>query len=282
MNEIERKEIMKDALIVTALAFLMKEPTWDSELSDEDFYGRKVEILSQVSEEWFEVRTQYQYTGFVHISQLLFDTEKIKLWEKMNKKQVLQPFADVLSMPKVQGHHVISLVKGGLVGILKSADENGWVQVMLCDGRTGYIKEKYLGPYYISYTLDKEEELRGKIVNTALSYMGTQYRWGGKSPMGMDCSGLCSVAYMLNGILIYRDADIVEGFPIHEISIERMKPADLIFFPGHVAMYIGNNKYVHSTAKNGSDGVVINSLNPCDTDYREDLAQKIKAVGSLF
>ncbi len=61
-----------------------------------------------------------------------------------------------------------------------------------------------------------------------------------------------------------------------------MKPGDLLFFPGHVAMYIGNDKYVHSTGKNGSDGVVINSLNPFDEDYREDLLKNLKAVGSIF
>lgn len=273
---------MIDALINTALAFLMKEPTWDSELSDEDFYGRKVEILSQLSDEWFEVKTQYRYTGYVHSSQLLFDTDRLTTWEEIDKKVVLQSYADVLSMPKVQGHHVISLTKGGLVGILDHADENGWVKVLLCDGRSGYIKEKFLGTYYTSYSKEEEEKLRCDIVNTALTYMGTQYRWGGKSPMGIDCSGLCSAAYLLNGVLIYRDAAIVEGFPIHEIPYAKMKPADLLFFPGHVAMYIGDNRYVHSTAKNGSDGVVINSLNPCDEDYRQDLVEKIKAVGSLF
>jgi cell wall-associated NlpC family hydrolase len=90
------------------------------------------------------------------------------------------------------------------------------------------------------------------------------------------------MAYLLNGVIIFRDARITEGFPIHEIGYENMKPGDLMFFPGHVAMYIGNDKYVHSTGKNGSDGVVINSLNPKDPDYREDLPKVLKAVGSLF
>ncbi|MEG2420152.1 MAG: NlpC/P60 family protein, partial [Oscillospiraceae bacterium] len=80
----------------------------------------------------------------------------------------------------------------------------------------------------------------------------------------------------------YRDAHIKEGYPLHEIAKEDMKPADLIFFPGHVAMYLGNGKYIHSTAKNGSDGVVINSLNPEDADYRADLPEKITAIGSIF
>ncbi|MGB8455175.1 MAG: NlpC/P60 family protein [Anaerocolumna sp.] len=273
---------MKYAIINSTLASLMKETTWDSELEDEDFYGMKVEILSQPDYEWYKVKTHYRYTGFVHVSQLLFDEERIRIWDMSDKNVVLQPFADVLSMPKVQGHHLISLTKGAVVAILKNANEDGWVKISLCDGKTGYMKEKFLGTYLTSYSLEKEEKLRNNIVNTALTYMGTQYRWGGKSPLGIDCSGLCAVAYMLNGVIIFRDAGIAEGFPIHEIPYEKMKPADLLFFPGHVAMYTGDGRYVHSTGKNGSDGVVINSLNSWDKDYREDLFHKIKAVGSIF
>ncbi len=273
---------MKYALVNNTLASLMKEAAWDSELVDEDFYGMKVEILSQPDCEWYEVKTRYRYTGFVHVSELLLDEERINIWDGADKKVVLQSYGDVLSMPRVRGHRLLSLTRGGVVAVLENANEDGWVKVALCDGRIGYLKEKFIGTYITSYSLEEEAELRRNIVNTALAYMGTQYRWGGKSPLGIDCSGLCSAAYMLNGVIIYRDAGIAEGFPIHEIPYERMKPADLLFFPGHVAMYIGDNRYVHSTGKNGSDGVVINSLNPMDKDYREDLVQSIKAVGSLF
>ena len=49
-----------------------------------------------------------------------------------------------------------------------------------------------------------------------------------------------------------------------------------------LALYLGEGKYIHSTARNGSDGVVINSLNPGDPDYREDLDKGMTAAGSIF
>lgn len=273
---------MKYALVNCTILSLMKETTIDSELQDEDFYGYKVEILSRPIPGWYEIRTHYNYIGLVQESDLLLEEEKIHSWDNAYKMIVIQSYADVLSMPKVQGHHMISLTRGALLSVIAQADENGWVKVGLCDGREGYIKEKFLGEYITTWDPCNEEWLRYQVVNAALSYLGTQYRWGGKSPLGIDCSGLCSVAYMLNGVMIYRDAQIKEGFPVHEIAYEDMKPGDLLFFPGHVAMYIGNDKYVHSTGKNGSDGVVINSLNPSDEDYREDLPKVLKAVGSIF
>ena len=47
-----------------------------------------------------------------------------------------------------------------------------------------------------------------------MMYMGTHYRWGSKSPRGIDCSGMVSMAYMLCGIFIHRDAKLLEGYPL--------------------------------------------------------------------
>ena len=47
-------------------------------------------------------------------------------------------------------------------------------------------------------------------------------------------------------------------------------------------MYLGEGRYIHSTGRAGDDGVVINSLDPAAPDYREDLAQGILEIGSIF
>ena len=127
-----------------------------------------------------------------------------------------------------------------------------------------------------------EDAFRAAVCEQAKKYMGTEYRWGGKSGRGIDCSGLVSSAYMQCGVLIYRDAKIIEGWPMHEVAFENKKPGDALFFPGHVALYLGEGRYIHSTGAAASGGVVINSLEPDDPLYREDLVKCLYAVGSVF
>ena len=61
-----------------------------------------------------------------------------------------------------------------------------------------------------------------------------------------------------------------------------MRKGDLLFFPGHVAVYLGEGRYCHSTGRAGDDGFTINSLDPDAEDFRPDLAAKLSAVGSYF
>lgn len=284
---------MKDALINRTVVTLYGEPHLDlfngengaaSTIQDEGLYGMPVEIIEQYSEEWVKVRTHYHYEGYIPLKNLWIMTEEEKKARKgQDLRVVLQSYADVLSLPKVQGIRLQTLTRGALVVLLEDArEEGGWAKIRLNNGIVGYVKSKFIGLYYESPSSQNEVILRKNIVNAALSYLGTQYRWGGKSPLGIDCSGLCSMAYLLNGIIIYRDAKLKEGFPVHEISFKDKKPGDLLYYKGHITLYIGDELYVHATAKNGSDGVVINSLNPHHPNYREDLVKNLQAVGSIF
>ncbi|MCD7716834.1 MAG: serine hydrolase [Lachnospiraceae bacterium] len=160
---------------------------------------------------------------------------------------------------------------GNEKGKMENSPEN-----LTGNGQTTYFEKRF------RENPPEEESFRDGVVRSARSYLGVQYRWGGKSSLGLDCSGLAFMSYLENGVLIYRDAKIKHGYPIFEIPREKLKPGDLIFFPGHVAIYLGEGRYIHSTGYKKTPYVTINSLNPADEEYRADLAASITACGSVF
>lgn len=264
-------------------------------IADEALYGMGLLITGDMVQGFYPVRTFYGYSGYVKEEDMeIVSLSALREWERSDLMVVNGIHTDILSVPKVQGVRLLSLFKGALIRVLDfNSETEGWARVELLDGRVGYMRNQFLrkkefsqaglwmGDLFQRRIVD-EEAFRKMVVKTAEEYLGTQYRWGGKSTAGIDCSGLTSMSYLLNGILIYRDARIEPGFPVREIPKDEMLPGDLMYFPGHIAMYMGNGVYIHSTGKVGSGGVVINSLNPEAKDYREDLAQSWYASGSIF
>ncbi|HEY4316673.1 MAG TPA: C40 family peptidase [Herbaspirillum sp.] len=92
----------------------------------------------------------------------------------------------------------------------------------------------------------------------ALDLIGTGYRFGGKNPQaGLDCSGMVSYIYReAAGIKVLGSAaDIAKRG--REIDPSTLRPGDLVFFNtehkpfSHVAIYIGDNRFVHAPSTNG-------------------------------
>ncbi len=267
-------------------------------ISDEVLYGMPVKVLEEKGA-YAKVHTFYHYEGYVKMTELLEIERTLGNQMVVNCQSV-----DILSIPQVQGKPLITLTRGCLIEFLEYNEEQGaYCKVRLLDGREGYIAKKYLNEKEFimdfttyeasgfSKTLQEslvqayggdEAKYRQAIIDTAKTYMGTQYRWGGKTPNGIDCSGLVSMSYMLHGVLIYRDAKLMEGFPVREIQRQEMKPADLLYFEGHIALYMGDDYYIHSTGSKGTMGVAINSFNPENQVYRKDLDAGLLKVGTVF
>ncbi|MFL0582472.1 C40 family peptidase [Solibacillus silvestris] len=269
-----------NAVVKTKIASLHAEPDTHSELIDEVLYGMPVEVQEEIDETWVKILTFYRYEGYTLKSNLHIGSEPTVNWVYEANNVVIQSFADVLAAPKIQSENIMTLTRGAFIKVVLEAGlDTAWAKVQLVTGEEGYVRSAWIQDRVKVYTAN-EALFRKQVVETAFRYMGTPYRWGGKTPLGIDCSGLVSIAYMLNGVYIFRDAKIVEGFPLRKIERENLKPGDLIFFPGHVAMYIGNNEYIHSSL--GGNEVNVNSLSLQHENYREDLATTITEYGSIF
>lgn len=250
-------------------------------VSDELLSGWLLTVM-ECKGDFLKIITHYGYTGWVHAKDVhKISQEEYGMWNIRSGSLLLltQRLTDILIAPKVQAPIAATLFMGSTVIPLGSI-KDGWQKVRLADNTLGYVPAIALTAS--PFPAVSQTELRSCIINYALSYLGTQYRWGGKTHEGIDCSGLTFMSYFMCGILIYRDAAIKKGYPVREIPLSQIKPADLLYFPGHVALYLGNNKYIHATGNLNSYGCVISSLNSRDMDYRADLAESLYAVGSVF
>src|SRR5436309_7373633 len=100
------------------------------------------------------------------------------------------------------------------------------------------------------------------VVDTALSYQGVPYRWGGESPDGFDCSGLVQHVFARHGVTLPRVAkdQAQAGSPV---ALSDLQPGDLVFFGSpvdHVGINAGGGKMV--AAPHTGDVVKLQSFDP--------------------
>jgi cell wall-associated NlpC family hydrolase len=105
-----------------------------------------------------------------------------------------------------------------------------------------------------------------RVLATANRYLGIRYRYGGGSPAaGFDCSGFVQYVFARNGVQLPRTSRLQAsaGRPA-PLDIASLEPGDLLLFASrgtqinHVAIYVGGNRILHSTA--GAGGVVYDDL----------------------
>lgn len=91
-----------------------------------------------------------------------------------------------------------------------------------------------------------ESQPKDRFAAAAL-FVGAPYLWGGRTPDGVDCSGLVQAAMAAEGIALRRDTDlqIAQG---DTVKFAAREPGDLIFFPGHVGLLLAGDQLLHANA----------------------------------
>ncbi|GAB4325280.1 C40 family peptidase [Cyanobacterium aponinum UTEX 3222] len=143
-------------------------------------------------------------------------------------------------------------------------------------------------PYQpVSVTREKIETLISQVIEFTYQAMKTPnyYLWGGTVAPNYDCSGLMQSAFASVGVWLPRDSYQQEDFTTR-ISRDELQRGDLIFFGdarvNHVALYLGENKYIHSSGKEiGNDGIAINQLRDDLDQVSLNYYQKLWSYGRL-
>lgn len=121
----------------------------------------------------------------------------------------------------------------------------------------------------------EKSELINSILNSALSYLGTPYVYGGIDRSGFDCSGLVYRVFGDHGIDLPRSVTGLETAG-QEIEKQDLEPGDLLIFydPKHVGIYIGGGRFIHSSSYRNR-GVIVSSLERDAYASRYQMARRV-------
>lgn len=270
------------AIVKVSAAFLRAEPDYESPLETQALMGTVVEI-SRSDRYWREIACNYPRKVWVNDLALAPVTqEQLDAYREAPKVIVTFPGVEyVLESPAPGAGRVCDVVAGDVLQDT-GVKGGGYWKVRLPDGVEGWLPLSAVSSYSVWAETVKASEQ--SLVEAAMQYRGVPYMWGGISAKGFDCSGLTGTAYLMNGILLPRNASqqVHCGMNIpltyrkdRSIDISVLRPGDLLFFgrrqtadhPGsisHVALYIGGGRIIHA-----SQLVRVNSIVPGAPDYYE-------------
>ena len=228
-GQVEAERFVEGAVfeVVEPFADLRHAPTPDAALDTQALCGERVTVYEVSDEGWAWGQLENDgYVGWLPANALVTSGAP-------PTHRVIVPRTLCFPAPDIKRPPLAALSLGASVAIARQDErfaitENGW-----------HLPAGHVAPLSTTYR---------DFVAVAEMLLGAPYLWGGKSSLGIDCSGLVQVALTAAGIACPRDSDMQEATLGRAIAVDELARGDLVFWKGHVAIARDERTLLHANA----------------------------------
>ncbi len=223
----------QERIVCEAVLSLHTSPAQDSPLQSQALYGERV-IVYEVAEGWAWVQLLRDGMVGYLAANALYEPEH----EPTHRVSVPRTFAypgPTIKMPPLMG-----LPLGARLVVTEHRDN-------FARAGHSFVFGEHLAP---------QDQAAHDPVAIAEMFLGVPYLWGGKTSLGLDCSGLVQISLDATGVKAPRDSDMQQAQLGHALKMDEtaLRRGDLIFWRGHVGMMQDRETVLHA---NGAHMMVV-------------------------
>lgn len=225
---------MEYAVVSVAAAPVRRKPNHRKEMVNQLLFGETIKVLRSKNELWVKVCSLHDgYEGWM-TNTLLSPVDEAFASARSNFVS-----AELLSIIS-SGDKILHIPAGSSLPFF----ENG-------KGNLGETEYTFTGKY-----INKPEQTpnAGLLEELVMPWLNAPYLWGGRTPLGVDCSGFTQIIFKQMGIGLTRDAwqQAQEGRSVKKFN--ESQPGDLVFFNNkedivHVGILLGGERIIHASGK---------------------------------
>tara|TARA_B000000609_G_C24180468_1_gene357756 strand:+ start:53 stop:850 length:798 start_codon:yes stop_codon:yes gene_type:complete len=222
-------------IVKTTYANIYLEPTFKSELISQALMWDKLNVIESL-DNWYRIKQWDGYVGWINKFYIA----------KLNKKNdcYIIPLNSINVYDSIKKRKIIANLLFGSYVPLKSSSKK-FYELLMPNGKTGFVVK------YADY--NDEKNIREKIIEKSMLFLGVPYLWGGNSAYGFDCSGFVQSIFKYFGFELERDTSLqIKNSYLKVIKPSKAKVGDLVYFfinnvINHVGILIDDSKIIHAS-----------------------------------